>query len=89
METHNTNKLIKILLRKGIVFERGDKQLFKSYDYYQVINAYKNLFVSSIEGIRDIFLNIQNNREIDRYKMNFNITRSMNNSDLFKDIFTN
>ena len=48
METNTTSRLVKNLLRKGIIFDRGERDLFKKYDYYQVINAYKNLFIVSI-----------------------------------------
>ena len=45
METNSTRKLISITENKGIKFSVGDKSLFKKYSYFQVINAYKNLFV--------------------------------------------
>ena len=44
METNSTTKLITITKNKGIKFLRGDQSLFKKYSYFQVINAYKNLF---------------------------------------------
>lgn len=44
METNSTNKLITIAENKGIKFLKDDKSLFRKYSYFQVINAYKNLF---------------------------------------------
>lgn len=73
METNSTSKLIKNLERKGITFGFGEKQLFKKYDYYQVVNAYKNLFVLDVENIDKIRDNIQNNIDIDRYKKYYGI----------------
>ena len=64
LETNSTSKLIKNLERKGISFEFGEKQLFKKYNYYQVINAYKNLFVADVENIDKIRKNIQNNIDV-------------------------
>ena len=86
METNTTSKLIKNLERKGIGFNRGEKQLFKKYDYYQVINAYKNLFVSDVENIDKIRQNILSNIDIARYKNCFGITSNINGNDLFKEI---
>ena len=51
MNTNSTNKLIEILELKQIKFDKGEKSLFRKYSYYQVINAYKNLFVKDIEYI--------------------------------------
>lgn len=73
MNTNSTNKLIEILERKQIKFEKGEKSLFKKYSYYQVINAYKNLFVKDIEYIDTIRNNILENRNIEFYRVVFKI----------------
>ena len=86
METNSTAKLIKNLERKGIAFDFGEKQLFKKYDYYQVINAYKNLFVIDALNIDKIRKNIQNNIDIDRYKQYYGINSNCFGNDLFKEI---
>lgn len=51
METNSTNKLITITENKGINFLRGDRILFKKYSYFQVVNAYKNLFAYDEDSI--------------------------------------
>ena len=60
MNTNSTNKLIEILERKQIKFEKGEKALFRKYSYYQVVNAYKSLFIQDIEQIDTIRNNILN-----------------------------
>ena len=77
LETNSDKKLIKILKRKGIFFERRDVKNFKNYDYYQVINGYKALFINNIETIRKIHQNIFGNIDINRYKQAFNIDVSI------------
>ena len=86
LETNSTSKLIKNLERKGISFEFGEKQLFKKYNYYQVINAYKNLFVADVENIDKIRKNIQNNIDVDRYKKYYGINSNIGGDILFKEI---
>lgn len=86
METNTTSKLIKNLERKGISFNRGEKQLFKKYDYYQVINAYKNLFIVDVENIDKIKQNILNNIDVKRYKEYYGISSNVLGNDLFKEI---
>lgn len=86
METNTTSKLIKNLERKGITFNRGEKQLFKKYDYYQVINAYKNLFIVDVENIDKIRQNVLNNIDIPRYKEYYGINSNIIGNDLFKEI---
>ena len=44
MQVLNTKKLIENIERKGIYIDAKDKRKFKRYNYYQVINAYKNIF---------------------------------------------
>lgn len=89
MQTNNSLKLIEILEKKNISFnveKKGEKKLFKSYSYYQVINAYKNLFSTNVEKITDIQENIKNNREIERYRKDFSIKASISDIDLFENI---
>lgn len=86
METNTTSKLINNLMRKGIVFNRGERELFKKYDYYQVINAYKNLFIVDVEDIEKIQQNIFNNIDVERYKSYYGIKSNITGHDLFKEI---
>ena len=86
MNTNSTNKLIEILERKQIKFEKGEKALFKKYSYYQVINAYKDLFVKDIEYIEDIKKNIQKNVNIDFYRNAFKIKPDVEDKDLYENI---
>ena len=73
LNTNSTNKLIEILELKQIKFDKGEKSLFRKYSYYQVINAYKNLFVKDIEYIDTIRSNILQNKNIEFYKNVFKI----------------
>lgn len=68
MNTNSTNKLIETLELKQIKFDKGEKALFRRYSYYQVVNAYKNLFVKDIEYIDTIRNNILQNKNIDFYR---------------------
>ena len=86
MQTYTTNQLINNLKRKGINFERGDKKLFEQYSYYQVINAYKALFIVAIEDIDTIKNNILNNIDIDRYKKCFGINSNIWGISLYREI---
>ena len=84
MKSYTNIKLRKKLQNKGIVIDDRKKTCFDKYSYYQVINAYKNIFCTKIEDIDDIEKNISNN--IDRYKKNFAIKDNINDSDLFREI---
>ncbi len=86
MNTNSTNKLIEILERKQIKFEKGEKSLFKKYSYYQVINAYKNLFVKDIEYIDTIRNNILENKNIEFYRTVFKIKPEVKNENLYENI---
>lgn len=86
MNTNSTNKLIEILERKQIKFEKGEKSLFKKYSYYQVINAYKNLFVKDIEYIDAIRNNILENKNIEFYRNVFKIKPEVKNENLYENI---
>lgn len=56
MEKHSNNLLIRGLESKNINFQNREKSKFNSYSYYQVVNAYKSLFVSGVETIDDIYI---------------------------------
>ena len=83
MEKHSNNSLIKTLEAKNINFQKGEKSKFNSYSYYQVINAYKPLFVCGVETIDDIYNNILKGVKITDYKASFGITA---NTDIFREI---
>lgn len=86
MNTNSTNKLIEILERKQIKFEKGEKALFRKYSYYQVVNAYKDLFVKDIEYIEDIKKNIQSNANIEFYRNTFKIKPDIEDKNLYEKI---
>lgn len=86
METNSTNKLITITENKGIKFLRGDKALFKKYSYFQVINAYKNLFAYDEDTIEEIKDNISNKIKLDFYRKSFQIKSDVSDSDLYEAI---
>ena len=71
MQVLNTKKLIENIERKGIYIDAKDKRKFKRYNYYQVINAYKNIFVDKIEDIDD------------RYKKSFNLPDGISSENMF------
>lgn len=89
MESYTNNKLKKKLQRKGIILDERKKHCFEKYSYYQVINAYKNIFCMNIEDINDIENNINNSVDIERYKLNYNINDSLGNRSLFRRILIN
>ncbi len=88
METNSTRRLITITENKGINFQKGDKSLFKKYSYFQVINAYKNLFVCDEDTIEEIKININNNNKskINYYRKTFQIKKEIQNKDLYENI---
>ena len=73
MKSYTNIKLKKKLQNKGIQLDTKKKKLFDKYSYYQVINAYKNIFSTDIENIDDIENNIKKGIDIDRYLKNYNI----------------
>lgn len=85
LETNNDSKLITIIKRKGISFERGDLKIFKNYDYYQVINGYKNLFIVGVETIDDIYNNLMQGVSINDYIDAFGLDKSLSNVNLIFD----
>lgn len=86
METNSTNKLITITENKGIKFFRGDKALFRKYSYFQVVNAYKNLFAYDEDTIEEIKNNIANNVKIDFYRKSFEIKDDIDDNGLYETI---
>ena len=89
MKSYTNMKLRKKLKNKGITLDEKKKPYFDKYSYYQVVNAYKNIFSTSIENINDIENNIKNSIDIDRYRKNFSISNYTNNSSLYRAILTN
>lgn len=86
IETNSTNKLIKITENKGIKFLKGDKVLFKKYSYFQVVNAYKNLFACDEDTFDDIKNNIKNKVKLDYYRNAFQIKSDIKDDDLFEAV---
>ena len=84
MEKHSNNLLIRGLESKNINFQNREKSKFNSYSYYQVVNAYRSLFVSEVETIDDIYNYINNGVKINEYKASFGITA---NTDIFRKIY--
>ena len=85
MKSYTNNQLKKKLKNKGIKLT-NKKNLFNKYSYYQVINAYKNIFATTIETIDDIKNNIRNNIDLDRYCQNFNIKRNEDSNIFLRNI---
>lgn len=86
MNTNSTKKLIEILERKQIKFEKGEKELFSKYSYYQVINAYKSLFIQDVENIDTIKNNILQNKNTEFYKNRFNLKNSKDGMELYEKV---
>lgn len=72
MKSKTTDQLYDNLRRKGINVKRGDKKYFTSYSYYQVINAYKPLFVKKVLTIEQIKNDILSNYNVDLFLRIFN-----------------
>ena len=89
MQSYTNTKLRKKLKSKGIKLDDKKKHCFDKYSYYQVINAYKNIFSIGIEDINDIESNINNSIDIDRYRRTFSISLNINNDTLFRQILIN
>lgn len=89
MKSYTNTKLRKNLQNKGIILDDKKKHYFDKYSYYQVINAYKNIFSTGIENIDDIEKNINNLTDIDRYRKVFSISSDINNTFLYRKILIN
>ena len=86
MQVFTTKKLIENIERKGINIDRKDKKKFTRYNYYQVINAYKNIFVNNVENIDDIMNNILQGKEIERYNKYFGLPNGLEPNDMILNI---
>ena len=86
MKSYTNTKLRKNLKNKGIMLDDAKRSCFDKYSYYQVINAYKNIFSTGIERIDDIENNINNSIDIDRYKSIFSILENVNGRELYRKI---
>ena len=73
MKSLTNSKLKKKLKSKGITLDEKKKKQFDNYSYYQVVNAYKNIFITGIENIDDIEKNIVNSIDLERYYNTFSI----------------
>lgn len=89
METNSTNNLINVMKRKEINFQYGYQSLFKKYSYYQVVNAYKNLFIKDAEDIQKIKQSISNGSNLEYYRKSFCISANVSDSDLYGKICEN
>ena len=69
----SNNQLRENLNNKNINVKFIKNKKFNSYSYYQVINAYKELFIEDIETIDQIEKNINNNVKINYYEKLFNV----------------
>lgn len=84
MNTLNTNSLFKRIQSKGIKTNRGDSLVFNNYRYFQLVNAYKSLFVTNVMEIDGIENEIFNNPSTHAYyKKAFDIYSYIDAQDLF------
>lgn len=83
MKVLSTSQLIENIQQKGINIDSRNKRLFRRYNYYQVINAYKNLFVDSVENIDDIRNNINQGIDLDRYIVAYNLSEGLSLNEMF------
>lgn len=82
MKVYTSKQLSLHLNEKGIAKTYGDSNRFIKNDYFQVINAYKSLFVIRVENINKIISNIDKNIDIKRYKKAFSINKYKDNDEL-------
>ena len=73
MYSKTTQGLRRYLKRKGISISGEYRQRFSKYDYFQVINGYKGLFISGVENMDRILENLQSGIDLDRYRAAFSI----------------
>lgn len=88
MKVYKTTELENHLFEKGISKLSNDSYFFNKNDYFQVINAYKSLFVVGVENLSQIYNNIDSQNEIPRYKKAFSISDYTDNDDLKTQIFS-
>lgn len=67
MKSLKSSALISNLRYKGISFEKGDTKLLENYNYYQIINAYKALFITGVKSLDDIKNDIANQLNLELY----------------------
>lgn len=73
MNAKSVERLKKSLRYKGIELDKDKKKQFEEYNYFQVINAYKNIFYDDIERIDDIIKNINENKKIKEYSKYYSV----------------
>lgn len=87
MDTLNTYNLYKRICSKGIKTNRGDSNIFDKYRYFQLINAYKALFVCDVKRIDDIENDINTNQSMHSYYANsYKVNKFSSSGDLFLKI---
>ena len=88
MKTFKEYTLKRHISEKGITMTRKGNKLFRQYDYYQVINGYKYLFVDATENIDDIkrkILSTVNSHEV-FYSEFFNVKRYTDKNDSYRKV---
>lgn len=75
MKSNNVAQLYKNIKNKGISTKRGDSRFIQNYSYYQIINAYKPLFIINKRIISDIKQDIFQNQLIDTYLQIFDLEK--------------
>lgn len=79
MKTLTTVKQLERLKEKGINVSRSNKDVLSKYSYFQLINAYKSLFVDDVKTIIDIKEDIRNGRLHEYYCKAFGIHKKFIN----------
>ncbi len=72
MRSKKVVHLYENLRRKGISYERGDIKYLRNYSYYQIINAYKPLFITNVKNIDEIKEDLINKVDVETYLRIFN-----------------
>lgn len=87
MNKKSSTQLKSVLRAKGIVLNSEGSKKFEKHDYFQVVNAYKGLFISGIENITSIFKNVDsgNSSKIKTYEKTFCVKYDKENPEKFKD----
>lgn len=87
MNTLDTSNLFKRTQNKGIKTKRGDSTIFQEYRYFQLMNAYKSLFITNVLNIDEIETEINTKpASHDYYKKAFSIWKYTDKNDLFLKI---
>lgn len=73
MKSYNTQRLYTRMKEKGIQTSRAYSKTFENYSYYQLINAYKSLFVSKVFTILEIKQSVLNDIDIHEFIRQFNL----------------